>query len=346
MNEDGLFSQKYFKELIESYGYDIFDFERINFTLGILSVRELDRRFLCHHQGDVFAKNLLAKKKSIVTTGFGLSGIPHLGTISAILKIVDLQRGGISTQIVLGDLDAYNARNQPLESVRERVGIYKQFICSLGYQEKVGIIRDQFNALEVLRTAFIVCKYLDDKDFLEAEEDLASLYKKEGVYLQFSFPMKLALLLMVADFLNLILNDGYENVLVSLGIEEHKYVLLARKVVDRMGLNAQLSALYGKLIPGLNGYPKMSKSIKGSGITVETSDEEVETNIRLNATCSTIPEENPVFKMMAQASLWSTAELDVAAYALSSNDSYKWNTFCEEYIEQLKRILRCWPKCK
>ena len=233
--EDVVFNDDYYKELIKKHNYDPIDFKKINFSLNSLDIDALEKRFVCHHHGDIFAKNLNDGKKTIVTTGFGMSGNPHMGSISEMLKIIELQKAGLKTQIVLGDLDSYNARNQPLDIVRKRVTIFKRFLENLGYKPREGIIRDQYSYSEIIRTAFLVAHYLDDKDFDDAEEDISYIYKKNGVYKGIVFPMKLSLLLMIADFIHLGLVEGYENILVTLGVEEHKYVLLHKKSDGKNG---------------------------------------------------------------------------------------------------------------
>ncbi len=62
------FDRAYYKSLMEEYGYNPLEFEKINFSLGKLSKKDLQRGWLCHHEGDKFSENF-KKKKSIVTTG-------------------------------------------------------------------------------------------------------------------------------------------------------------------------------------------------------------------------------------------------------------------------------------
>jgi len=338
------FNREYYKDLIKKHGYDEIDFEAINFSLNSLNVSALERKFVCHHHGDIFAKNLNEGKRSIVTTGFGLSGHPHLGSISEMLKMIEFQKAGLDTQIVLGDLDSYNARKQSLPIVRKRVESFTDFILNLGYKDTRKGIRDQYSHQDVIHTAYLVSHYLDDKDFEEAEEDLSYLYKDNGIYKKISFPMKMALLLMVADFIHLGLVEGYENILITLGIEEHKYVLLTKKVVERMGLKFHIGAMYGKIIKGLSGYPKMCKSIKGSAIDVTTPRETRVELITSNSDSREDPEQNAVYQMMEQTSRYDEITLDRLHEICKTGSNKDWLSVRHKYAEDLNELLEAWPK--
>lgn len=339
-----VFNKNYYSKLIKRYHYNPVDFKKINFSLNNLDVKALERRFVCHHDGDVFVKNLKRGDKSIITTGFGLSGVPHMGSISAILKVIELQKTGIKTQIVLGDFDSYNARKQKLDVVRHRVKLYRNFISKLGYNSSAGIIRDQYSHPEILHTAFIIAHYLSDKDFIEAEEDISYIYKRRKIYDSFNFPMKTSLLLMIADFIHLGLIDGYKNIMVMLGIEEHKYVLLAKKILKKMGLKFHICAIYGKIIKGLNGYPKMCKSIKRSSINVLTSPKEYRKLLKNNRDIILTPEDNAVYQMMEQASHYSNKEINKIYKICKHGDDKNWYAEIENYVKMLDKILGKWSQ--
>ncbi|MEK7219470.1 MAG: hypothetical protein AAB687_02220 [Patescibacteria group bacterium] len=78
--------------------------------------------------GTSFANASSADERVIATTGFGLSGTPHMGTLSQILRALRLQQAGIPVQVVLGDLDAYNGKNTPLDRAHELASVnFKTF---------------------------------------------------------------------------------------------------------------------------------------------------------------------------------------------------------------------------
>ncbi|MDQ3341492.1 MAG: hypothetical protein M4D80_40580 [Myxococcota bacterium] len=221
------FDAQYYQAVIEQYGYDALDFSPLDFGIGSLDVALVQRRWLCHHGGRAFLDVASAHEPAVVTTGFGLSGSPHIGTLGQILSAILLQRAGMKVQIVLGDLDAYNARSQDLKIVAQRVARYSQFILELGFDPHRGILRDQRGSLEVLETAYLSGRHVSDADFLATEEDLSQYYVAHAAYPGITFPVKLAILLMIADFITL--HREHAAVLVMLGIDEHRYVRLARK---------------------------------------------------------------------------------------------------------------------
>ncbi len=340
-----VFDDSYYSEIIKKYNYNPVDFKKINFSINNLDIATLESKFVCHHNGDVFVDNMKKGQKSIITTGFGLSGNPHLGSISEMLKIVAFSKAGLNTQVVLGDLDSYNARNQEIDIVRKRVKLYIKFLKNLGYN-KNNILRDQYSHVDVLHTAFIIAHYLTDEDFTEAEEDISYIYKKEGIYKNFSFPMKLSLLLMIADFIHLGTVNGNKNIMVMLGMEEHKYVLLAKKVVERMNLKINISAIYGKIIKGLNGYPKMCKSIKKSSISVLNTPKEILSLLYNNSDSLDNIDNNAVFQMMEQTSYFTASQLKDIRSICKRGDKKEWTKVIKKYSIMLNKILSKWPKNK
>lgn len=102
------FNDEYYREIIDQYGYSSLELAEIQFRLGEMSKDELATHWLCHFNGKEFAERFQENRgKCIVTTGFGLSGPPHMGTIAQIMKAIRLQQKGVAVQIVLGDLDEW-----------------------------------------------------------------------------------------------------------------------------------------------------------------------------------------------------------------------------------------------
>lgn len=332
------FNDDYYLGVIKKYHYNPIDFLPINFNIGVLDAEVLQKKWLCHYKGNEFAEGIRKGEKSIITTGVGLSGTPHIGTLSQILRAIFLQKTGLNVQFVLGDLDSYNARNQSLDVLRQRVQQYSKFISQLGFDTNKGVLRKQEGELKVHEVAYLISKYLTDNDFLEAEEDLSDLYQKKKVYPGIEFPVKQSILLMTADFLSLAMRDGYENILVMVGLEEHLYVRLAQKVIERMKLPVRFGAVYSKIIKGLNGYPKMSKSLPGSSITVDMSKEEM-TKLIMNEKDSSNPEESVVYQMMCSVSYYSAQDLEDIK-KVYGND--KWVEYKRNYCNMLYDICKKW----
>src|SRR4051794_25471465 len=125
------FSEDYYRKIIDEYGYNTFDLQRFAFDLAGIRAEELNMRYLCHHAADTFV--LTPPQRRVVTTGFGMSGPPHMATASHIMKMVRLQQGGEKCQIVLGDLDAYNGRARPFAYTRELAERFATFAERLGF---------------------------------------------------------------------------------------------------------------------------------------------------------------------------------------------------------------------
>lgn len=335
------FDENYYQQVISEHGYKAIDFNLIDFNLKNLSKDFLKYKWLCHVDGNKFSKSLLANKRCIVSTGFGLSGIPHVGTVSQMLGAITLQKAGLKVQIVLGDLDSYNSRNQSLTLVNERADQYRQFITAIGFDSNFGILRKQITHLEVLLTAYLSANALKDSDFEETEEDISYLYKEKGIYKGIEFPVKQSILLMASDFINL--GKEYENILVTLGIDEHKYVQLARKIVSRQALNVSVAGMYSRLTKGFNGYPKMSKSIPGSGITVDMKPEEILSLICKHKEQEKNPFESTVFQMMCQLSNYQPSELD-KLYQSCLEGGSEWDKNKRQYADFVIELFKKWQK--
>lgn len=344
------FGKEYYKKVIEEYGYDPLEFERINFSIKGFSEEDLQHQWLCHSGGKKFSYRLDTGVKSMVTTGFGLSGPPHMGTVSQIMRAIRFQQKGVPTQIVLGDLDAFNGKMTELSYTQELVYKYKEFIKSLGFIENENnILRSQFNSLHTLRTSYILGHFLEDNMFLEAEEDLHEFYTQHGkVDSEMSYRRKLSLNLMIADFYDLAIKQGFENVLVFLGIDEHKYVRLAQKLIKKIkdypgiDIDISISALYSSIIRGFNDFPKMSKSFPDSGITLNMSHVEIKDRILNQEGDYASPEDNVVYQMITSASFFDEQEIKMA-YHSCLNRSSQWEKIKKEYAEQLYEICGKWP---
>ena len=345
-----VFDRLYYDSIMKEFGYNPLAFEKINFSLGNLKKDDLQRMWLCHHDGNTFAKDLEKGKKVIVSTGFGLSGEPHIGTLSQILRSIALQKAGIPVQIVLGDLDAYNGKMTPLKKTRELAKKYKKFITSLGFNPKQGsILRAQYDELDVLRTSYVIGHFMDDDIFNEAEEDLHFFYHKRGkVDKEMSYRRKLSLNLMIADFIHLHFKHQYKNVLVMLGMDEHQYVRFGKEIVKRMkeckqfeNFDMTLSAIYSPMIKGFFNYPKMSKSFPKSSISVNMKPQEIRNKIIYGEGKYDKPENNVVYQMMTSVSFYTAKEIK-ELYDLFLDGGQSWKNAKKEYAEVLIKICSKW----
>lgn len=295
------FTDSYYQQVIETYGYDEFELDRFAFSLSGMSADELNLRWLCHHHADRFLD--VDQSARIVTTGFGMSGIPHMGTIAQIIAITRIQQGGERTQIVLGDLDAHNGKGRPLAATRDLADQFSAFCHRLGYDSTAGVLRNQFDDIDSLRNLYLLGHYADDADFVDAEEDNHRYYADLGIVDdRMTYRRKMSLALMASDFLTL--GQSAEAVLVMLGVDEHKYVRFATDIAERLNENTILrgafilSAMYSRLTSGFNGHPKMSKSIPGSSLDVASTADEIRG--RISADDVRAAEQSPSFQLISQ----------------------------------------------
>ncbi|MFI1648627.1 hypothetical protein ACH4XT_17040 [Streptomyces avidinii] len=343
LSEPVLFSEDYYHKIIKEFGYSPFDLQRFDFSLGGLSQEELNLRYLCHHAADLYAVAPAANR--IITTGFGMSGSPHMATASHIMKMVRLQGAGEKCQIVLGDLDAYNGRVRPYSYTEELADRFRIFSERLGFDGEKGILRNQRDHAEALTNMYLLGRYTQESDFLAAEEDNHGYYAARGIVDEsMTFRRRLSLALMASDFVTL--GQTYDAVLVLLGVDEHKYVRFAQEVTRRFDGDAPirgdftLSALYARLNSGFNGHPKFSKSIPGSGISVETPSEEISRMVQEDD-CRE-PALSPVFQLMHQMTYCSYEDLLRINHDCAENNE-RWNSEKKKFSDFLVHVKELWP---
>jgi len=352
------FNGDYYKLVLEEGGYENMrdEVKPINFNLNGLTPQDLSMLWFCHYDADKFADIANASREKImVITGIGLSGVPHLGTLSQMLKAIKLQKyGNLPVKFVLGDLDAFNGKATPMEKARE-IGVQtKKFMQEMGFDDSGdNELSDQYEELEILRTMYLVSHFMDDQDFDRAEEDLHGFYASQGkVDSGMTFRRKLSLSLMVAGWYHQQLEKGREHLLITLGIDEHRYVKFAQSVLARIKAHpdfgrkmgdASISAMYSTLIRGFNGYPKMSKSFPGSGITLDMQRKEIVELIMKGEGSYESPENSVVFQCIANASLYCPDEI-TRAYVACQNGGADWVKTKHEYSEHLADIVDIWRK--
>jgi tryptophanyl-tRNA synthetase len=338
-----LFSESYYRQVLAEFGYTPFDLRQFDFSLAGLNASTLNARYLCHHRG---AQYLRAEpRRRIVTTGFGMSGVPHLATVSHILKMIELQCGGERCQIVLGDLDAYNGKARPYDEVRELAEQFQEYSLRLGFDPHAGIVRSQAGHLPALEAMYLLGRYVDQADFDAAEEDNHRYYVDHGlVDATMTFRRALSLSLMAADFLAL--GQDYEAVMVMLGVDEHRYVRFAQQAQTRLDEHVPLSgsfaltAAYTRMVRGFGGHPKFSKSIPGSAVDVATPAEDVH---RLLADEPPVPEESATYQLMCQVPRYDAdALLDLHAYCREAGSA--WEHAVHDFADHVIHLIRLWPR--
>jgi tryptophanyl-tRNA synthetase len=338
-----LFSESYYQRVLAEFDYTPFDLRQFDFSVAGMNADTLNARYLCHHHGEHYLS--AAPLKRIVTTGFGMSGVPHLATVSHILKMIELQRGGERCQIVLGDLDTYNGKTKPYAEVRELADRFREYSLRLGFDQHAGIVRSQESHLPALEAMYLLGRYVEQADFDAAEEDNHGYYVDRGlVDATMTFRRALSLSLMAADFLAL--GQDHDAVLAMLGVDEHRYVRFAQQTRARLDEHVPLrsdfalTAAYTRMVRGFGGHPKFSKSIPGSALDVTTPPDDV---YRLLSTEPNIPEESATYQLMCQLPRYDAAALlDLHAHCHEAGTT--WQRAVREFAGYVNDLLALWPR--
>ncbi|MBR7827799.1 hypothetical protein KDK95_15880 [Actinospica sp. MGRD01-02] len=337
-----IFSEEYYRDVVREFGYDSFELEQFAFAAAGMEAAELNARFLCHRRCDAYLKAPAASR--IVTTGFGMSGPPHMGTVAQVLAISRLQAAGERCQIVLGDLDAHNGKGRALGETAELAERFEGFCRALGFDGEAGVIRRQYAEAEVLRNQYLLSHYISDGDFTAAEEDNHGYYASLGIVeKEMTFRRKASLVLMAADFVTL--GQRFDAVLVMLGIDEHQYVRFAREVASRLDGHTilrsdfTLSSLYTRLARGFGGHPKMSKSIPGSSISVASSRQEIADLIASDA--ASTPDTSPSYQLMCQLFRYSYEETIELVHECAGATA-RWKRAKRDLVEYLTAVVEQW----
>jgi len=338
-----LFSEEYYQQVLADFGYANFELQQFDFALAGLDSATLNSRYLCHHRAEQYGRTAPAHR--IVTTGFGMSGPPHMATVSHILKMIELQQGGERCQIVLGDLDAYNGKSRPYSEVRELAERFAVFTRSLGFNDRQGILRSQVAHSSALEAMYLLSRYVDQGDFDVAEEDNHGYYAARGlVDDRMTFRRALSLALMAGDFTAL--GQLHDAVLVLLGLDEHRYVRFAQRAVERfdeatpLRSGFALTAAYTRMVRGFGGHPKFSKSLPGSAIDVNTTGSDIH---HLLADEPTSPEESATYQLMCQMPIYDApALLELDAHCLRQTPT--WRQEVGRFTDYLVHLSSLWPQ--
>lgn len=284
-----------------------------------------------------------------VVTGFGPTNAPTAGSLSVMLGIVELQRLlNCPVTVVISELGAWNSRNVPwdqLIAVRDQM---MAFLRGLGFDEKTGNLRSHLDPGNLARAGKIA-RFLTRQDFLDHREDLLDLYDSHGL-LGSEIGLVVDALYTVADVLGPAESGGQRILMVS-GLEEAYFTKLSRLVLQRqagagslsLGWNATIGALYFRVLEGLAGYPKMSKSIPASSIHVGMKPDELRAKI-----CTETPtDQAPLLAAIRLASGWPEEQVRAAetAHGERHRNAATWRAVKHDYLETFLHYADRWRQC-
>jgi tryptophanyl-tRNA synthetase len=297
-----------------------------------------------------FARNDLAeaalKAANLqVVTGFGPTNAPTAGTLSVMIGIIELQqllRAPIT--VVISDLGAWNSRNVAWADLCHYRDRMRRFLIELGFDEQYGTIRTHLDESNLTRAGRIA-RYLTFADFDEHKEEFLELYGSHGL-LGSGVGVLVDALYTVADILQPI-ERGADAVLMVSGLEESYFANLARLVLDRqaesspgLGWTGKVGAVYFRVVRGLDGYPKMSKSIPASSIHVGLTSDEIAEKIRTERE----EDQAAIMDAVDLASGWSKPDRDAALDAFRERAARPaaWRDIKERYVETFAGFARAW----
>ncbi|MGL5823768.1 MAG: hypothetical protein ACRCYU_02850 [Nocardioides sp.] len=309
-----------------------------------------DSDFLGNHfvgHIDVHRIDEVPGDQSMIVTGYGPTNAPTAGTLSAMLATKQLQhRTGLSATLIVSDLGAWNSRNVDWPVLIELRDRLLRFLTVIGFDAENTSLRGHQDH-DNLVLAGLIAKLLTEDDFLANRESLDELYQDLGLRGSM-LGIMVDGLYTIADILGP-LRESYTRVLMVAGVEEHYFADLAQLVLDRAGerfpgqlfpTETATAAVFLDVVPGLAGYPKMSKSIPDSAINLgEPLDA-----IRRKVVGDERTPPAVVLKMIELASDWSADAVAEARDACASRDRAPapWQRARERYADTLIRYAEAW----
>ncbi|GBD34705.1 hypothetical protein HRbin35_00446 [bacterium HR35] len=341
--KESKFSNKNLNKIIKKFGYT-----KISRKFSLYGYK-LNYKFSHYYNLEIFKK--IPPQEVAIVTGFGPTNPPTAGTLASIFRAIELQKNtGVYTHITISEFGALNSRQRPLEELIQNSYKFISFIKELGFNQKNGEIRTH-NDHDHARIFSLVASVLTTKDLLKNLEVTYNTYKRLNL-LGNDFSRMVSRAYVISDILLPIIRDKKRGVIVPLGLEEHHHPYLARIVLERLKLkyknlirqDADVGALYNRIIPGLFPYFKMSKSIPQSSINLGDNVEELQKKI---INCKKIDEEI-ILKMMSLVSDWDENKLKKAERAFNNlkKDYRSWVKFKFDYLNFFIKIKNIWENTK
>jgi len=325
-----------------------FDYDRPDVDVGSLPAGVVDRAFSA--TTDVEALRDAGDETKFIASA-GLTGTPHVGTVAQMFAVKRLDEAGFDTEFLVADYEKYAGSGRDLDVVRNLAADYETFLDRIGYE---GEVRTQYDAEDVMHTAFRLAPYWEtepdfemDVDPTPWEQELKAAYERDQVELADAsggteFGRNLTGLLCLADFMHPSLAEGYERAVFVLGVDEHALYEYNHYLVDGSPFDPAFEGLFTRMVRGLNGYPKMSKTIPGSGIKMDMAPERVRELVR-EADEDCPPVESPLYHMMCLVSEYDADRLaDLEAACRDGGEA--WDAAVEAYAAYLGNLAANWPE--
>lgn len=319
------------------------------------------RRFVAVDDEGVFDRT--DERRTLVATGVGMTGPPHLGTVGQFLTAVALQEAGLDVQFVIADLEPYHS-GAPLDRVQSLAERYRAFALDLGFDPHRGRLRTQREATDVMRTAQLLAPYYDpeawnrtegsdersstewERAVREAYEDADGERGPDTAAVARSGPTAEAAAVHSAvlhgvDFLHPLYAGDYDQLVLQFGVDESHLAPMARRFRDAAPVEGGIAGLYTRMLPGFDGTPKMAKSIPGAGISLAMDRGEIRERIAGDGGGD--PASSPVFQVMCLASRYDAERLDRLESACEAGGT-EWERARSEYAEFVVELAERWQE--
>ena len=342
-------TNKGIENTIETNGYIRFPNDLDVFGYG--KNGELNNKFLCYTPN--ICEILNKKKEDIaIVSGFGATNSPTVGTVSMILKLIEIQaRTELYTYCIINDLGSINARNIDAEKVLELTDKFREFILKMGFDTLNGEIRTH-NDVDHARTFSLVSRAVKLDDFILNGEATDDTYKRLNLKGN-DFSVLVDHVYTATDVLLPILKDGKSGIIVPCGLEEYYHaniggIALGRLMEDEsikplIPDDVQVGAIYSKLVKGFYPYFKQSKSIPNSSVNLGDTKDEIYDKIVL-----TIDEdEQVVLDMISLASNYDQEKIGRAIQLFNNKekDYAAWKKAKEDYVDYFISLKEIWDSC-
>ncbi|WP_336034288.1 hypothetical protein [Halobacterium yunchengense] len=328
-----------------------FDYDDPAVGVGGLDAGVVDRAFAATTDEDALRAADSGDAETLFVASAGLTGTPHVGTLAQMFAAERFHEAGFDAQFLLADYEKYAGSGRDLDVVRDLAAAYEAFLDALGFD---GRVRTQYGDRDVMHTAFRLGPHVDleetptfDVEPTDWVERVRAAYDSDREPIadatgSTDLGSRLAELLCLADFVHPTLADGYDRTVFVLGVDEHALVQYNAHFLADAPFDAAFEGLFTRMVPGLDGYPKMAKTIPGSAITMDLSPDRVRSLVR-DADDARDPAASTVYQMMALASDYDgdrLAELEAAC----EHGGEAWDAAVAEYADFLAGLAAEWPE--
>jgi len=240
--EMGRLCEDEYARLVREYGLEPFVF-----TLKDEPFFTRRPLILGHDRFDLWFGAVQSGQRAALVSGFMASGFVHLGTLTVLRQMAYYQRVyGAKLFIPIADVEAAVVRKVPKAMIRAITEDLVLHVAAAGIDLSSAELYLQSRHSRLLREVSLLTGQIDIPE-------LETIYDR-----RLTLGEAVASLTMSADIL-LPQVLGFQNTLVTLGIDEISHFILTKALVAGFDGFTSPSITYHRMIPGLQG-PKMGKS--------------------------------------------------------------------------------------